>query len=329
MQIIASLQKNLRSLIGLPADFAISASRPTAALGGSPPEVQLVRPAQVVAVPAQAHASAAAPVAARPTVRTVASPAHDTFKLYEEQLRLDFDLESKLALAQTPDASRQIRAAFAQFRASKLRGKTMADIAKEPFALRPTGKAATATVDDDGQTPAPATPDPENPAGIDGIISQLLDLVLELKKQLQVTADDDAETQAALGLFAAGKKLSASRALMAVTQKMCTRPKLSPRAKTARGFNSQPKVSALNSILSRRPGASPAPTVSTTPAVPMSSNAPAAASTSRDRVQAIRAEREALDQQMRKTGIYDAASLARQGKLKAELTAIMKSLRPQ
>ena len=64
-----------------------------------------------------------------------------------------------------------------------------------------------------------------------------------------------------------------------------------------------------------------------TPARPA---APAAASSGyRARVQEIRAEIGTLDVQMRKSGIFDAKSLARQGQLKAELTAIMKANRPQ
>jgi hypothetical protein len=263
------IRRNLRSFLGIPENIVpgISASLPTASIGGHPPEVQLVRPAQVVAVPAKAQASAAAPVAARPSVRTVASPAHDTFKLYEEQIRLDFDLESKLALAQTPDASRQIRAAFAQFRASKLRGKTMADIAKTPFALSPTGKATPPPATDDDGTPVQTTtPDPENPAGIDSIISQLFDLLKELQKLVATTPADDEEATAALGLFTAGKKLSASRAFMALTKKMCQRPKLSPEARIARGFSEQAGVQAIQACL--RPGPRTAPVARTTPAAP-------------------------------------------------------------
>jgi hypothetical protein len=195
---------------------------------------------------------------------------HDAFKLYEEQLRLDFDLESKLALAATPDASRQIRAAFAQFRASKLRGKTMADIAKEPFALRPTGKAAPApALEDDNQTATPpASADPENPAGIDSIISQLLDLLKELQKLVATTPADDEEATAALGLFTAGKKLSASRAFMALTQKMCQRPKLTPAQKISRGFSAQSGVQAIQACL--RPGPRTAPAARTAPTAPTS-----------------------------------------------------------
>ena len=325
-KILASLGRGIGSFLGLPtleqlglpANFSPVASLPTGSLGGYPPEVSFTRPAPVAPI---AQASAAAPLASRPVAsRAVASPAlHDMFRLYEEQLKLDFDLESKLALAATPDASRQIRAAFAQFRASKLRGKTMADIAKEPFALRPTGKTAPApALEDDGTPVQTATPDDsENPPGVDGIISQLLDLVLELKKQLQITADDDAETVAALGLFGAGKKLSASRALMSVTQKMCTRPKLSPTARTARGFNSQPQVAALNSILSRRPGTSPAP------AAVAVSTPPAAVASPSDRlakITAIQAAMKAIDAEQRKS--FSNARHSEHLKLKAQLQSL-------
>jgi len=320
------IRKNLRSFLGIPDSMApgITASLPTVtaslpvAMGGTSPEMQLVRPG-----PAQPVASAA-PVATRPTVRTVATPAmHDAFKLYEEQIRLDFDLESKLALAQTPDASRQIRAAFMQYRASKLRGKTIGDIAKTPFALRPTSKAAPAPApEDDNQTATPTpTPDPEQDPSLDSIISQLCDLVLQLKKTVQVSGDDDAEVNAALGHFAAGRKLTASRQLMALTQRLCLRPRLTASQKISRGFSAQSGVQAIQNCLHGKSAARASYALAPVAGGPAQS-AVASPSDRLAKIAALKAERDSLEAAMRKTYIFDAKSLARQGQIRAELHSL-------
>ena len=306
-----SIRKNILRFLGVPDTFTASASLPLASLGGSPPEVQLVRPAQAVAV--APSATAAPVVATAPRFRKAPVDA-EGFTGYQRKMQVEARLKTEFNFHGRLEAAGMD---------TKARRRVLSDF--DAFvAARPLGKAAPApeslTVDDEGNGHVDApVDDPENPPGIDSIISQLLDLVLELKKQLQITADDDDEVQGALALFASKKKLSASRALMAATQKMCTRPKLSPRAKTARGFNSQSGVAALNGILSRtapgqRPAAS-APTVPTTPAVP-------AVAGSRSRVQEHRAEISALDREQRKQ--FSNERNAKHAQLSAQLRVEMK-----
>jgi hypothetical protein len=330
-------------------------SRIRAALGFSTPNLHTVNlpgtglpPGTVlpVAVPAPPSASVAAVrlIAARPT-RIVATPGqHDIFRLFEQQLKLDFDLDSKLALASTPDAHRQIRATFAQFRSSKLKGRTLGDIARTPFALKPRA----ATVDenfeatDEQGVPQPRPVDPI--ADMDAAIKTLQQTLEYLKKQDGITdadADDD-EAQARTALRA-GRKVEARRhfvdALDKLTAKVVARKNTSSlRAEkpsrsrahrlTASGFSEMPAVRALNSALGRggalsivdRASLALAPVAGRIP-TPPAILTPAAPSGSRERILAIKAEREAINSEYRKTGIYTPAAQARDAKLNRELKA--------
>jgi len=262
---------------------------------------------------------------------------HDAFKLYEEQLRLDFDLESKLALAATPTAHREIRAAFAQYRASKLKGRTMADIASTSFALKPTAKAAPApALEDDNQT---ATPPP--PADNVGDIVKQLEKCLEMLKGLHpdLNADDaDADEAQARACLARGDKGGALRGYDAAITKWGARiaaknassglrsqPSSRKRATALirQGFDSQPGVMALNASFGRAPRADfPAPVAAVPPAPPVVTTT----STAQDaaRIKSIEAEIKNIDAEYRKTGVYSPDAQARHATLSRQLSAAKK-----
>jgi hypothetical protein len=295
MNILASVGRGLGSWLGLPSRNSLGLSAATASLPLREAHLPGSRPVTLIAAPAKP----VAPVA---------------------------DAGAGLARGNPPDLDQHIRAiggmSVKDFMAatSQVRAQASRGTAARPGASRPAPRAKAApapALEDDNQTvnPTPPADDPENPPGVDSIISQLLDLVLELKKQVQVTADDDEEVQGALALFAAKKKLSASSALMAVTKKMCERPKLTPSARIARGFNAQSGVQAIQAAL--RSGPRPAPAPVSTPAV----SAPPIPSLNdrRASVTALRAERAALETSMQKSGRYDNKSIARQQQITAEL----------
>lgn len=290
MNILASVGRGLGSWLGLPSRNSLGLSAASASLPVGEVQLSGSRPVTLVAAPAQP----ASPVA-------TGGPG-------------------QLVRGNPPDLEQTITAMSTLRKASPaVRAQAMA--ARPGTRPAPRAKAAPPALDADGvavEVEKPAD-DPENPPGVDQIISQLLDLVLELKKQVQVTADDDAETQAALGLFAAGKKLSASSALMAVTKKMCQRPRLTPAARIARGYNAQDGVRAIQAAL--RPGPRTAPTVPTG-TIAASASAVSADVSPSDRlakIAALRAERETLETAMRKSYVFDAKSVARQQQIRAEL----------
>jgi len=231
--------------------------------------------------------------------------------------------------------------AIATVRRSLPKAQSRPAAALPGHATRPAPRAAApASTDDD-----PPQPDT---SGLDGVIASLMDSVEKLKAMLpsDVVADDGDEAQAKAYLAIGNKKAALaciSRAHTAVgaqvaAQKSRSALRAMPSSReraaklTASGFNEMPAVAALNSLLGRGgPSLKSRSEMVLAPVGGTRTPAPATASPSdyRARVQAIRAEREALDVQMRKTGVYDAKSLARQGQLKAELTAIMKANRPQ
>jgi hypothetical protein len=270
---------------------------------------------------------------------------HDMFKLYEEQIKLDFDLDSKLALASTPSAHGQIRAAFTQFRASKFRGKTMADIAKMPFALKPRA----ATVDTDHEPIQDGVPQPRPASSLADIVKQLEDGLQKLKEwNPDVTSEDaDADAGEAKACVARGDSAGALRhydtaifklgaAIVSKKKTSALRAEPSSRSRahrlTASGFSGMPSVAALNSALGRggalsiadRASLALAPVARRIPAPPAIST-PAAPSGSRERILAIKSEREAINSEYRKTGIYTPAAQARDAKLNCELKAELRN----
>ena len=306
---LSFIRRNLRSFLRIPENtLAVSASLPTAALGGSPPELQLVRSAQT----SPAASATAGPGALRvsPNFRPnlEAQAAYRAKREQEENDKLVFGYQSKMLSAKTAEAKQQVLIDWAKFREAQATG-------------RPAPRAKSAPLEDDNQTvnPTPPADDPENPPGVDSVLDQLLDLLTELRKLVATSPDDDEEATAAIGHYRAGRKLTASRALMALNKKLCQRPKLTPQARIARGYNAQDSVKAIQAAL--RPGPRTAPAAGTASTATTSTAASALASPSdrRAKVAALRAERAALETSMQKSGIYDNKSIARQQQISAEL----------
>ena len=209
-------------------------------------------------------------------------------------------------------------------------------VAARPAATRPAPNARTAAPVAAAPVPSPA-PAPADP--VSDVIEQLQSCLEMLKGLLPVDeqADDAGDEAGAIAALSVGNKALALRkfdaritalglkvAKMNASKGLRGQPSSRSRASALvrSGFSGQAQVQKIEACL--RPGQRPA---ASAPAVPPP--APAAASFGyRERVQAIRAEREALDVQMRKSGIFDAKSLARQGQLKAEHDRLIAANRP-
>ena len=304
------IRKNLRSFLRIPENVTpgVTASLPTA-LGGSPPELSMTRPAPVAPSAPAPVASVATPKFRRAPVGANGLTAYQEKMRFEARLKTEFGYHEKMATAGMDSTARR---------------KVLADFDRY-VAARPMGKSAPPATDDDGTPVQTASPDDsENPPGIDEILSQLLDLLTELKKQVQSNPADDDEAVVALGHFAAGRKLTASRQLMALTQRLCKAPKLTPGQKISRGFSAQSGVQAIQACL--RPGprqhTAPAPAAISTPA------AVVAPSGSRDRVQALRAELAQVDKDQRRLGFTNERN-AKHAQLSATLKAELKKFHVQ
>ena len=303
-----TIRQNLRSFLRIPENITaglptISASRPTASLGGNPPEMSFTRPALAAPSASAAPVAAAAPKFRRAPIDAEGFTQYQRKMQHEARLKIEFGFHERLeAAGMKTDLRRKVLAEYDRF-----------------VAARPLGKAVpkSGTVDDEGNIPV-EIPTAADPVG--DVIKQLEQCLKQLKEaHADVSADDaDSDEAEAKACLARGDKNGALRRYDAaiskwgakITAKKSRNPILSEPSSpqrahrlTASGYNAMPTVATLNASLGRgRPSSPSLPPVveRTPPARP----APAARTISAPpdvaKIHSIKAELAQLDIEQRK-----------------------------
>jgi len=312
------LRQNLRSFLRIPESFSPVATLPVGEvqLPGSRPVTLISAPTPVAPV---AQASASAPVASAGGLpRTTL--AELGIKL-TPQIMADAVVRHQAQQRNRPSAARPI-------------GRPAAKAAPVPASL---------TENDEGQVVVPAAA----PDVVSDVIEKLQSCLQQLRDlHPDVAADDSDDEAQARACLARGDKNGALRhydaAISAVGARIAQknaraslRAEPSSRQRASKlitsGFNADPVVASLNASLGRgglslsnRAGMALAPVAAVPPATPVvttTSTAP-----DRSKLAALQAEKKSIDESMRKSGIYDNASIARQSQLSAQIDAMRKKI---
>jgi len=316
------LRQNLRSFLRIPESFSPVATLPVGEvqLPGSRPVTLISAPTPVAPV---AQASASAPVASAGGLpRTTL--AELGIKL-TPQIMADAVVRHQAQQRNRPSAARPI-------------GRPAAKAAPVPASL---------TENDEGQVVVPAAA----PDVVSDVIEKLQSCLQQLRDlHPDVAADDSDDEAQARACLARGDKNGALRHYDAAISKIgakiasknsrhassaALRAEPSSRQRASKlitsGFNADPVVASLNASLGRgglslsnRAGMALAPVAAVPPATPVvttTSTAP-----DRSKLAALQAEKKSIDESMRKSGIYDNASIARQSQLSAQIDAMRKKI---
>lgn len=239
MNLFTSLGRGLGRFLAAPSDLNASAAL------ASLPVAEVALPSG----PALAAPSGIRPIASRPAIRPLPTPAESMARV-----------ELKPRYSQGDTIASLVEKHVAQALGSPL-------VAKAAAARVAKAKAAPSYPPQLADEDAPDADDGEDDPSLDSLVEQVQEMLELVKKRVKATPTDDADESAAKALFKCGKKRSAGKLFSIVAKRLCARAieaekKLTPQAKARLAFEEQPQVAAFIATMkppvSRKAGSAPA-----------------------------------------------------------------------